>query len=451
MHQSIPQVQEPTPLATDGPRPGARAALALLLGINLFNYVDRQVLAAVEPLIREHFGVSQSKMGWLATAFLLSYMVFSPLFGWLGDRFSRWKLVAVGVVLWSLASGATGLAHTFVLLLLTRCFVGIGEAAYGPVAPTILSDLYPVSQRGRILSWLYLAIPVGSALGYTLGGGIASAFGTWRAPFYAVVLPGVLLGAWSLFMREPSRGRPAAEAHAPHAGHVAQYLALLRNRSYVLDCLGMTAMTFAIGGIGFWMPTYVYEFRYGKQADLGHVNMLFGGITVVAGFVATLAGGWAGDRLRSRFPGSYFLVSAAGLLAGFPMLLGLLYTPFPYAWGFVFLAVFCLFFNTGPSNAILANVTPPSVRATAFAVNIFIIHALGDAISPPAIGWIADKWNMNVAFLFVGAMVLVGGFFWLWGARYLAEDTRRASEAEAPAGGFEVVPAAAASPASPTS
>jgi MFS family permease len=408
--------------------PGARAALVLLLGINLFNYVDRQVLAAVEPLLRDHFKVSQARMGWLATAFLVSYMVFSPAFGWLGDRYSRWKLVAVGVVLWSVASGGTALAPTFLVLLLTRCFVGIGEAAYGPVAPTILSDLYPVSQRGRILSWFYLAIPVGSALGYTVGGGLASAFGTWRAPFYAVVAPGILLGVWALFMREPSRGRSHSAAAQGDLGH---YLALLKNRSYVLDCLGMTAMTFAIGGIGFWMPTYVYEFRYQKNADLGRVNLIFGGITVVAGFAATLAGGWAGDRLRGRLPGSYFLVSAAGLLAGFPMLLGVLYTPFPYAWGFVFLAVFCLFFNTGPSNAILANVTPPEVRATAFAINIFVIHALGDAISPPVIGWVSDRWNMNVAFMVVGVTFLVGGVFWLWGARYLQEDTTRASLAEA--------------------
>ena len=406
-------------------RPGALAALALLLGINLFNYIDRQVLAAVEPLIRDHFGVSQAKMGWLATAFLVSYMAFSPLFGWLGDRFSRWVLVAVGVALWSLASGATGLAHTFVLLLLTRCFVGIGEAAYGPVAPTILSDLYPVSSRGRILSWFYLAIPVGSALGYTLGGGMASVFHSWRAPFYAVVVPGLLLGLWALFMRESRRG-PGGPGAAPRHSRAADYLSLLKNRSYVLDTLGMTAMTFAIGGMGFWMPTYVYEYRYGKQADLGHVNLVFGGITVVAGFAATLAGGWAGDRLRGKLPGSYFIVSAGGLLAGFPKLLGMVWTAFPYAWGFVFLAVFCLFFNTGPSNTILANVTPPSVRATAFAVNILVIHALGDAISPPAIGWISDHYSMDTGFFVVGLMFLVGGVIWLLGARYLAADTARA-------------------------
>lgn len=413
--------------------PGARPALILLLSINLFNYVDRQVLAAVEPLIRDYFGATQAQMGWLATAFLVSYMVFSPLFGWLGDRTSRWMLVAVGVILWSLASGGSGMATSVTILLLTRCCVGIGEAAYAPVAPTILSDLYPVAIRGRTLSWFYLAIPVGSALGYVVGGQIATLAGgasnpdAWRWPFYAVVLPGLLLGAWAFFMRDPRRGTPEAAAARAKKTRLADYLVLLRIRSYVLDCAGMTAMTFAIGGIGFWMPSYIYEFRLNKTVDLGTINMIFGGITVVAGFVATLAGGMAGDALRKRFPGSYFLVSAAGLLAGFPMLLLVLWTPFPYAWVFVFLAVFCLFFNTGPSNTVLANVTPPGIRATAFAINIFVIHALGDAISPPLMGWIADEWNMDVAFMFVGLTFLVGGMFWLWGAKHLGRDTAAVS------------------------
>ncbi|MEA2707701.1 MAG: transporter, Spinster family, sphingosine-phosphate transporter [Phycisphaerales bacterium] len=409
--------------------PGARPALLLLLGINLFNYVDRQVLAAVEPLIREEFGVSQATMGWLATAFLLSYMLCSPIFGWLGDRTSRWLLVAVGVILWSLASGATGLATTFGVLLLTRCFVGIGEAAYGPVAPTILSDLFPLKIRGRILAWFFLAIPLGSALGYVFGGAVASATGSWRWPFYLVVAPGIVLGVWALFMRDPRRegstATPATIANPTQSNRprMADYLVLLKIRSYVLDCAGMTAMTFAIGGIGFWMPTYIYEYRLHKTVDLGRINTIFGVILCVAGFAATMLGGIAGDALRKRFAGSYFLVSAAGLLTGFPMLLMILFTPFPYAWIFVGLAVFCLFFNTGPSNTILANVTPPRIRATAFALNILFIHALGDAISPPVIGWISDRFNMDIAFGFVSLTFLIGGLFWLWGAKYLERDT----------------------------
>jgi MFS transporter, Spinster family, sphingosine-1-phosphate transporter len=422
-------------------QPGARAALLLLLGINLFNYVDRQVLAAVEPLIREGFGVSQARMGWLATAFLVSYMVCSPVFGWLGDRTSRWLLVALGVILWSLASGGSGLAPTFGILLMTRCFVGVGEAAYGPVAPAILSDLFPVAIRGRILSWFYLAIPVGSALGYVFGGAVASATGSWRWPFYIVVVPGVLLGAWSLFMRDPRAAADVKLADAePHTRpRVADYLRLAKIRSYVLDSAGMTAMTFAIGGIGFWMPSYIYEYRLKKAVDLGKINLIFGAIMVVAGFAATLLGGMAGDALRKKHPGSYFLVSAAGLLTGFPLLLLIIYTPFPYAWIFVALAVFCLFFNTGPSNAILANVTPPNMRATAFALNILIIHTFGDAISPPIMGWIADRWNMDLAFGFVAVLFLVGGAFWLWGARYLEADTAAASGLTPERRGFPVI------------
>jgi MFS family permease len=481
----------------DRPAPGARSALALLLCINLFNYVDRQVLSAVEPQIEQTFHRSEAAMGSLATVFLISYMLISPLFGRLADRTSRWLLVAVGVILWSLASGASGLAATFGALLLTRCFVGVGEAAYGPVAPTILSDFYPVAIRGRILAWFYLAIPVGSALGYALGGQIGGRFG-WRAAFYAVVIPGIALGIWSLFMKDPQakrtkwggaitprkpveprtertrgasgkrslsrtpltarvrsvrgsfiamvrhcatplRSAPPHGPAIPPAGPTIEleysapkrrnlwqdYRAILATRSYLFDTIGMTAMTFAIGGIGFWMPKYIAVYR--GYSKLGSVNTIFGIITVVAGLLATLLGGMAGDALRPKFPGSYFLVSAAGLLCGFPMFVLVLYTPFPLAWLFIFLAVFCLFFNTGPSNTILANVTHPSIRATAFALNIFIIHALGDAISPWVIGEFSDHYSMNTAFLFVSLMMVVGGLFWLYGARYLEQDTADAS------------------------
>lgn len=406
------------------PLPGARSALGLLLAINLFNYIDRQVLAAVEPQISAEFFPggdlnAQAKMGLLATAFLLSYMVLAPVLGWLADRMSRWLLMGLGVILWSLASGASGIASTFLMLLLTRCLVGIGEAAYGPAAPTVLSDLYPVCRRGSVLAWFFVAIPVGSALGYILGGMVASSLG-WRWAFYLVVPPGVLLGLWCFLKREPPRGQADAGAGKQRA-RFKDYLILARTPSYVLNTLGMTALTFAIGGIGFWMPRYVHVYR--GEPDLGRVNMIFGAILVVGGLAATLLGGLAGDRLRGRYPGSYFLVSGAGMLVGFPFTLLVLVTPFPWAWGFVFLAIYCLFFNTGPTNTILANVTHPSMRATAFALNIFLIHALGDAISPPLIGAIADASNMNVGFLVVSVTMLAGGLFWLWGARYLERDT----------------------------
>ena len=361
-------------------------------------------------------------IGLLSMAFMVSYMVTAPIFGRLAEKRSRWLLIGVGVILWSLASGATGLAGSFLVLLITRCFVGVGEGAYGPIAPAVISDLYPVKDRGRVLSWFYLAIPVGSALGYVLGEQVAHALG-WRWAFYAVVLPGVALGLWALFKREPPRGRmDLAHAMKAHPVSWRDYLILARTPSYVLNTLGMCAMTFAIGGIGFWMVDYVKEFRgVGSGA-----STTFGLILTVAGLSATLLGGIVGDRLRRRFSGSYFLVSAVAMFAGFPLFLGVLYVPFPLAWVFVFFACFCLFFNTGPTNTIIANVTHPAMRAQAFALNIFFIHALGDVISPVIVGIISDKYNMNAAFLLVGVMFVVSGIFWALGARHLARDTELA-------------------------
>ena len=444
---------------TRTPLAGARPALLLLLLINLFNYLDRQVLAAVVPSIersffgaangsvalqtiqewcREHLGFKPelALIGVLSMAFMVLYMIGAPVFARLAERHSRWALVGIGVVLWSLASGASGLATTFFMLLLTRCFVGVGEAAYGPVAPTILSDLYPVAKRGQILAWFYMAIPVGSALGYVLGGAVAASsmgdFGaqrlgiqaeSWRWAFFLVVPPGLVLGIWSFFMRDPRRGQADGVAESARA-HIRwrDYGVLLRTPSWLFCTLGMTAMTFAIGGIAFWMPYYLTH----KPGAPASSTVIFGGITCVAGLVGTLVGGIAGDRLRARFPGSYFLVSGIAMLVGFPFLLLTLRATFPTIWVWLFVTCFCLFFNTGPTNTILANVSHPSIRAAGFALNIFVIHAFGDVLSPVVIGVVGDRYDMNRAFILVGAMFVVAGILWLFGVRHLQRDTAMA-------------------------
>jgi MFS family permease len=410
---------------------GAWTAVALLLGINLFNYIDRQVMAAVAPEVQKEFGSSDALTGLTASAFLISYMVFAPLFGWLADRYSRWLLIAAGVIAWSLASGASGLATNIWLLLLARAAVGVGEAAYGPAAPAVLSDLFSEKRRGMIISWFYVAIPVGSALGYLMGGAVLKAGWSWHWAFFLTVPPGLLLGAWAFAMRDPPRG--AADAGASGGDHRIggweEYRVILRTPSYLLNTAAMTALTAAIGGIGFWMPKYVEKTTEGTAypISLADANSTFGPLLVVSGLVATLAGGWAGDALRGRVTGSYFFVSGIAMVLAFPLLLAVTFTPFPYAWGVIFLAVFCLFFNTGPSNAALANVTHPSMRAAAFALNIFIIHAFGDVPSPPLIGWVNDQTNeMHTGMRVVSVTVLAGGLLWLWGARYLDRDTELA-------------------------
>lgn len=481
--------------APTSPLPGARSALALLLAINMFNYIDRYIMSAVEPEVRaEFFGEHQPRKGedastevrlekssdadfflsiypqakfWtgvLQLAFIVFYMCAAPLFGALADRTSRWLLVAIGIALWSLASGASGLAGVFTALLLTRCLVGVGEAVYGPVAPSVISDLYPTRVRGSVLAWFYAAIPVGSALGYVLGSVVKGSPLGWRWAFFIVVLPGFVLAALCLFMRDPRRGQADATPHRDDAEPLRQQLPadsatrqttqeprlaevpessiqaterprfwatcrlLFRTRSWVFCTLGMTAMTFAIGGITWWMPGFLQEHRQVPNV-FGGIDPVtfFGGIIVLTGLSATLLGGLAGDKLKPRFSGSYFLVSGIAMLSAVPMIFLFTWLDFPWSWVFLTLAAFCLFFNTGPTNTILANVVHPSIRSSGFAINIFIIHVLGDAISPAILGAIiGDENRYEAAFIVVAVMVLAGGLLWLMGMRYLASDTERA-------------------------
>ncbi|MBX9736252.1 MAG: MFS transporter [Phycisphaerales bacterium] len=434
--------------AGESPLPGARVALILLLSINLWNYIDRYILAAVQPLIqKELFEPNdkdvKTKIGLLATAFLISYMVMAPIFGWLADRAPRWTLIGLGVLLWSAASAGSGLATGFTFLLIMRILVGVGEAAYGPTAPTLIADLYPASRRGTVLSWFYIAIPVGSALGYILGGTVAN-LSSWHWAFLITLPPGIVLAACCWFMKEPARGHAdravrstTSSAPAPtRRSTLVEYKTILRTPSYLLCTLGMTAMTFAVGGIAFWMPEYVHVYRNGGRPDdteaLAVVNYIFGGLTVVTGIVATLFGGWLADRLRTKIRGAYLVVSGLAMLVCFPLLVATLYIPFPYAWGTLALAMFFLFMNTGPSNTVLANVVHPSVRATAFAINIFVIHALGDAISPFIIGAMVtasgptpETQSFTPGFLLVSFAILLGGLLWLWGSRTLDRDTAK--------------------------
>lgn len=489
------------------PTPNPHLALALLLGINLFNYIDRQVLSAVLPKLKRDGTLfdpadewRNTKLGLLTTAFMVAYMLLSPGFARLGDRMRRWWVIGIGVALWSLASGSSGIATTYGLLLLTRCFVGVGEAAYGPIAPAMISDLYPVKVRGKVMAFFYAAIPVGSALGFVIGGVLSDQFG-WRYAFWVTYI-GLLPALWCFFMREPPRKQPVATGAEP------RYFDVLRElrgvRSFVLCCAGMTCTTFVLGGVATWVPEYVFqrEARFSLTPEVlaklgtddkfktfqgerlvptdvadklrpiadgkaltfpeieqlfketlttpvlkqyaeplyevtttedsmktGQIGLYFGVIVVVGGLIATLVGGWFGDWMRNRgVRGAYFHAAGWTTLLAWPFFVAMLYTPFPAFWVVLFVAVFFLFFNTGPANTILANVSRSPVRATAFAINILIIHALGDAISPTVIGVMYDVSSLHLAFLLVSVLILVGGGLWVAGARHLDEDTRKAAD-----------------------
>jgi MFS transporter, Spinster family, sphingosine-1-phosphate transporter len=443
---------------TNKMRPGAITALCLLLSINLFNYIDRYVLAAVVTPLKSHFNLADDRVGWLQTAFLYAYMVCAPLLGRLAGRWSRWWVIGGSVAIWSLASGWSGLAGSFGILLMSRILVGIGEAGYGPAAPALISDYFPIERRGMVMSLFYLAMPVGSALGYVIGGMMNKNYG-WQSAFYVVVIPGIILSICCFMMRDP--GKLAEVTERKPGAFRADVRVLLRIPSYLYNTAAMTVMTFAIGGIAFWMPHYMQERYLTEMIDadpvfgakhalasihptpltphqqlevkkvlddlLERTNTRFGTIVVVAGLLSTFMGGWLADKLRKRWRGAYFITSGCAIVFAFPCTLAMLWTPFPYAWYAVFGAVFFLFFNTGPANTALANVTSSKMRATAFALNIFIIHAFGDAISPPLIGWMKRETKQwEIPFVVVSLMMLVASVLWLIGSKYLARDEDRA-------------------------
>ena len=270
----------------------------------------------------------------------------------------------------------------------------------------------------------YAAIPVGSALGYVIGGLIGADLG-WRWAFYLVTPPGLLLGLLCFLQRDPRVATHHLVQESPRRS-MGDYLRLFRTRSYLINCVAQTLMTFVTGGLGFWASAYL---RYRNQSpDVGMT--IFGLITVVAGLVSTLLGGVIADRLRSRFGGSYFWVSGIGMLTACPFFIATLYVPFPAAWVTMFIAIFFLFLNTGPSNTALANVSLPAVRATAFAANIFVIHALGDVQAFWLLGYIGGHANMHVAFLFVSGIIFVSGLASLIGVKYLPADTAAVENAD---------------------
>jgi MFS transporter, Spinster family, sphingosine-1-phosphate transporter len=401
----------------------SRYALALLLLVNLLNYIDRQILYAVFPLIKADFSLSDTALGFLGSAFMVCYMSSAPLLGWLGDRGNRVRLASCGVAVWSLATALAGFAPGYRSLLAARTVVGIGEASFGTVSPGLVADFFSKERRGRVLSYFYLAIPVGSAIGYLLGGLLGYHFG-WRSAFLLVGAPGLMLAIAVWFLRDPRNRDSAQQRQERDKTRLAGYRALFRNRSFVVNTLAMAAMTFALGGLAQWMPSFLYRIHH---LDVARGNTLFGAITVLAGISGTLTGGWLGDRSQKKSPKGYLLVSGWGFLAGTPFAVYAISTQsLAGCLTAMFFAEFFLFFNTGPLNTVIVNVSSSSCRAMAFAVNIFFIHALGDAVSPTILGWLSDQWGLRSALLLTPAAIAVAAGFCFLCTRYIHQDMESA-------------------------
>ncbi len=388
-----------------------RTALIVLTTLNLLNYADRNVLFAVQPLVQDEFHLSKVQIGYLTSAFLGFYMIAAPFVGPLADRYSRKLIIFFGAIFWSGLTLLTAFTHNYTELLVRHTLVGIGEATFVTIAPTFVADLFSEEMRGRILGVFYLAIPVGSAAGYLLGGNLAPHYG-WRFPFYIAAGPGFLLAIAVLFLKEPERGQFDSLTETPER---ATIFGLVRNPAFLTATLGMAAMTFSLGGIQVWMPQFLYSERH---YTLAQANLLFGMIIVADGIVASLAGGWLGDYLLPRMKSSYYIVSAVSMALGIPVMIVALFAKGRIMIPAIAAAAFFLLLNTSPLNAAVINSVGAHIRATAIAVNIFIIHLLGDVPSPTMMGWVADRRSLQTAFILPVIAMGISAAILFYGMRF---------------------------------
>jgi MFS transporter, Spinster family, sphingosine-1-phosphate transporter len=423
----------------------ASFGLAVLSFINLFSYLDRYVVSAlIESLKHSELGLSDANLGSLMSGFLVVYTLTAPVFGALGDRRSRPRLIALGVACWSFATALSGFAGSYLTLLAARASVGVGEAAYVTIAPSLLSDYFPVRQRGRVMAIFFCAIPVGSALGYVVGGLVDKHYG-WRMAFFVAGVPGLLLAALCLLLRDPPRGvqdtdaahSDAANSDATHSDAAsaapaakpgpksppttlskdtwAAYGRLVRNKPYALTILGYAAYTFAVGGLAVWMPAFLERARGIPRSE---ATVSFGAIVVITGFVGTFIGGWLGDYCAKYSRQAYLWLSAIATLAAAPFVWMALTTNSHTMYLVCMVSgQLCLFLSTGPINAAIINLVSATERATAIALSVFAIHILGDALSPPLIGALSDQFSLAQAVKIVPIAVVIGGCIWIWAAR----------------------------------
>lgn len=387
----------------------AVAVLLLLIGLNLLNYIDRYILPAEVPLIQREFHATDEQMGALTTALFVCYMLTAPLTGWLGDRFRRKPLIVAGALLWSLATLGTAWVHSYWTLYLRHALVGVGEASFGIYAPAVLSDFYPERDRNRILTIFYLAIPVGAALGYLAGGELGTRLG-WRQPFFLCAIPGLIIAAlYGWIGVEPKRG---ASDHIRATADRSTFLGLFHNAAFLTATFGLAMLTFAMGGISAWVPTYLHRF---SGLSVANASLAVGGITVIDGIAGTVTGGWIAQRWQRRNHRALYLLSFWSVVLTLPC--GALVFFGPRAWAIpsLFAAEFFLFLNTGPLNAAIVNSVSAPVRATAISVNLFCIHFFGDTFSPQIIGAVSDRTNLSIGlgvtliFLVFSAVILFAG------------------------------------------
>jgi MFS transporter, Spinster family, sphingosine-1-phosphate transporter len=386
--------------------------LAILTGLNLFNYLDRFVLSAVLPPLKAELHLNDSQAGWIPTTFMLGYFVTSPIFGYLGDRLARKWLIAVGIFVWSLGTVLTGFAGAFATLLAFRVLVGVGEASYATISPSLISDNFGNTRRNDALTIFYVAIPIGAALGTLFGGFIATRY-SWHAAFIWSGAPGLLLALILLpFEEAPRGGVNGAENNTRSRPTLTDVFNLFRLPRYVVVVAGYAAYTFAMGAFATWGPSFFYRVH---GMSLNRADTFFGLMAASTGLTGTFIGGFVASAWQKRSR------------AGYAWLMGLsatLSVPFAFAAFLVgnalasqiclAVAMFLLFLPTGPVNTMILETVPANLHASAMALSIFVIHLFGDLWSSEIVGELADQWNdLRKAVLILPAALLICAIFWV--------------------------------------
>src|ERR1700734_3808400 len=291
---------------------GATTALVLLTALNFVNYIDRYILPGVQEQIKTEFHLSDQHIGSLTFWFMIAYMGTSPITGWLGDRFPRKPMIVIAALFWSGINFFTASVHSYDSLLIRHAALGIGEASFGIFAPAILSDFYPEDQRNRVLTIFNIALFVGAALGYLIGGVVGEHYG-WRHSFIVSAIPGGIIAILiAIFMKEPARGASQQEKAKLEKGTV---LSLLKNKAYLASILGYAAVTFSLGGISWWMPSFLQRVDGRSESSAA---FLMGAITVVTGLGGTILGGTVAQKWSHRNSKALYLMPAISAAIAVP-------------------------------------------------------------------------------------------------------------------------------------
>ncbi|KAL1396165.1 hypothetical protein pipiens_010699 [Culex pipiens pipiens] len=367
--------------------------VGVLCFVNLINYMDRFTIAGVLTDIQEHFQIGDDEGGLLQTAFVLSYMICAPVFGYLGDRYSRKWIMALGVFLWSTTTLLGSFMNHFGWFITFRALVGIGEASYSTIAPTIISDLFVGDMRSKMLALFYFAIPVGSGFGYIVGSETAKFFGNWVWALRVTPVLGVIAVVLIAMLRDPERGASEGTHHMQATSYSEDIKAIVRNPSFMLSTAGFTCVAFVAGALAWWGPKFIYLGLVSQPGNenitLNDVSFIFGAITMTTGIIGVPLGSYLSQRFNRKYPRADPYICAVGLILSAPLLAGAMLTVSAnatLAYVLVFFGELALNLNWAIVADMLLYVVVPTRRSTAEAFQILISHAFGDAGSPYFVG-----------------------------------------------------------------